>query len=185
MTAAIVLAGGAASRLGGARKPLLQLDGESLLERTVGALRAERYSPLVGVGPDLGLIEWVREDPPLGGPAAAVIAGLDRVDTENVLVIASDLASPRRAVSALTAAVVTGDGVCLADPTGRPQPLAAIYRAEALRRGGARLPERGRDASMRQLLEGMDLSLIPTDAGTTDDIDTWDDLEKHGGTGHE
>lgn len=78
---AIVLAGGRARRLGGRDKAALRLRGETLLART---LRAVAGTPVVVVGPATvtvprGVLR-VSEDPPGGGPAAGVVAGL-RADT--------------------------------------------------------------------------------------------------------
>ncbi len=74
---AIVLAGGRARRLGGRDKAALRLRGETLLART---LRAVPGTPVVVVGPPTvtvprGVLR-VSEDPPAGGPAAGVVAGL-------------------------------------------------------------------------------------------------------------
>lgn len=81
--AAIVLAGGAARRMGGAAKPLLPVGGVPMLRRVLAAT-AGAY-PLIVVGPPelAGELpagaELTREEPPGGGPVAAVAAGLARL----------------------------------------------------------------------------------------------------------
>lgn len=94
-SAAIVLAGGKGSRLGGRDKPALSVHGRTLLRI---ALDAVGGCPVVVVGPPRDLPAGVRsvlEDPPGGGPAAAVAAGLAAIpETEAdalVAVLAADL----------------------------------------------------------------------------------------------
>ena len=86
--AAVLLAGGRASRMGGIDKPALEVRGRTLLERALDAVRGAGCAPVVIVGPRpehkavddtdaTGIaVEWAREDPPFSGPAAAVVAGL-------------------------------------------------------------------------------------------------------------
>jgi molybdopterin-guanine dinucleotide biosynthesis protein A len=85
---AIILAGGRASRLGGAQKADVEIGGRALLdialEAAAGAVR------IVVVGPDelrrdgreagAASVRFVREDPPLGGPVAGLAAGLAALD---------------------------------------------------------------------------------------------------------
>ncbi|WP_263993244.1 NTP transferase domain-containing protein, partial [Mycolicibacterium fallax] len=97
MPGAIVLVGGAGTRLGGRAKPLLRLGGRTLLERSLAALAG--CAPIVAVGPVLDPaagIDWVREDPPRSGPVAAIAAGLAALGpgVPEVLVLAGDLAHP-------------------------------------------------------------------------------------------
>ncbi|APU14361.1 MULTISPECIES: NTP transferase domain-containing protein [Actinoalloteichus] len=78
--AAVVLAGGGGRRLGGVHKPALTAGGRTLLDRVLHALRGVR--PVVVVGPTISTeveVHWTREEPPLGGPVAALAAGLDRL----------------------------------------------------------------------------------------------------------
>lgn len=78
---AILLAGGRGSRLGGVDKPLLDIDGETLLDTAIAAVRDAGAITVVGVGPDRGRgLRWVREDPPFAGPAAALVAGVSALD---------------------------------------------------------------------------------------------------------
>jgi molybdopterin-guanine dinucleotide biosynthesis protein A len=74
---AIVLAGGAGRRLGGAVKPEVRIGGVALVDRALAAVRGARRVVLVAP-PDLGRPGVLRtlEDPPLGGPVAGVSAGL-------------------------------------------------------------------------------------------------------------
>ncbi|WP_128377565.1 DUF6457 domain-containing protein [Streptomyces cavernae] len=169
---AIVLAGGAARRLGGVDKPGLSVGGRALLDRVLTAC-AGAHTTVVVADPRVTArpVVWAREDPPGGGPLAALDAGLRRTTAEHVVVLSADLpflaestvrhlldalgrasatttdtgvVAPR-ASGALADAAATNragsDGAMLTDPDGRDQPLVAAYRADALRRELTRLGE--------------------------------------------
>src|SRR5690242_13694950 len=85
--AVVVLAGGAARRMGGAAKPTLRVGGVALLTRVLaaagGAWGVGGDPRIVVVGPPelSGLVpagaRLIREEPPGGGPAYAARAGLE------------------------------------------------------------------------------------------------------------
>lgn len=189
-TAAIILAGGRASRLGGAAKPLLDIDGRTLLDRAVAAVAG--CEPIVVVGPPSPLhvdVVWARETPSFGGPVAGIAAGLALIDTAEVYLLAADLPNAEAAVAVLrqhpplspddenASENENHDGLCLTDAAGRMQWLLGRYRTAPLRTAVAALPDSGRGASMRALLA--DLALTARAAGDLAmDVDTWDDLER-------
>lgn len=78
--AALVLAGGRATRVGGGDKPLLPVAGRPMLDQILEDLLAQRCARVVVVGPDrLPVppgVELTLENPPFGGPVAGIIAGL-------------------------------------------------------------------------------------------------------------
>ena len=80
---AVILAGGRAERLDGASKPDLVVGGRRLLATAISAARSAGCDRLVVVGPSEleapGCLV-VREDPPFGGPVAALAAGLAALD---------------------------------------------------------------------------------------------------------
>ncbi|MFG2323976.1 NTP transferase domain-containing protein [Streptomyces sp. NPDC048568] len=135
---AVVLAGGAARRLGGADKPGLRVGGRALLDRVLAACAGARTTVVVaGPRPTARPVTWAREDPPGGGPLAALAAGLRHTTAEFVVVLSADLPflgepTVARLLSALAAG--EADGVLLTDADGRDQPLVAAYRASAVRR---------------------------------------------------
>ncbi|MCS3444210.1 molybdenum cofactor guanylyltransferase [Microbacterium phyllosphaerae] len=179
--AAIVLAGGRASRLGGAAKPLLEVDGRTLLDHAVVALAD--CEPVVVVGPRMpvgGHVVWTQETPAFGGPVAGIAAGLALIDSAEVYVLAADLPNAEAAVALLRQHPPPSenqDGLCLADASGRMQWLTGRYRVAALRTALTRLPDAGRDASARALLGGLAIGTLPAGDLATD-VDTWDDLER-------
>ncbi|MFK4146980.1 NTP transferase domain-containing protein [Streptomyces sp. NPDC004065] len=140
---AVVLAGGAARRLGGADKPGTRVGGRALIDRVLAACADARTTVVVAdPRPTARPVLWAREDPPGGGPLAALEAGLRRTTAEYVVVLSADLPFLRPAtVRRLLTALRTGpaDGALLTDADGRDQPLVAAYRARALRRGLAAL----------------------------------------------
>jgi molybdopterin-guanine dinucleotide biosynthesis protein A len=77
---AVILAGGAASRLGGADKPALRIGGRSLLDAALDACAGARRTVVVGPDRPVGReVLWTREQPPGAGPAAALAAGMAAV----------------------------------------------------------------------------------------------------------
>ncbi|MFJ4500674.1 NTP transferase domain-containing protein [Streptomyces sp. NPDC088864] len=180
---AIVLAGGAASRLGGADKPGLRVGGRALLDRVLAACPDAGTTVVVGdrratVRP----VTWAREAPPGGGPLAALHAGARHTSAQNVLVLSADLPflGADTVRDLLAAATETGaEGALCLDGEGREQPLVAVYRAEPLRRELALLAaEHGGLAGLplRLLTRELTLRRVPAGPLASFDCDTWEDL---------
>lgn len=193
---AIVLAGGRASRLGGVPKAELVVAGRTLLSRSLEATTGARRTVVVGTAVDLhDKVLVTREQPPFGGPAAAIGAGLAALGLvesgldasgaipfdDHVLVLACDVPNSALAVAALLAAQSGDrDGVIAIDDAGRRQPLLGLYRlgplAVAVRTRGSGI----RGLSVRDLLSPLDLAEVRVPEGSTDDIDTWADAAVFG-----
>ncbi|WP_411121150.1 NTP transferase domain-containing protein [Streptomyces sp. x-19] len=184
---AIVLAGGAARRLGGADKPALAVGGRALLDRVLAVCRDAAATVVVGPArPTARPVVQTREDPPGGGPLAALDAGLRHTTAPTVLVLSADLpfltaATVRALLDAATASAASPrDGALLCDADGRDQPLVAAYRSVPLRRALDRLRvERGTltDLPLRPLLSALALARVPDASATASfDCDTWEDL---------
>lgn len=180
---AVVLTGGTAARMGGIDKATIEVGGVTLLERALAATRSAVEVVVVGGQvPTTRPVTWTREDPPGGGPAAGLLAGLDRFrrDPDLVCVLAVDMPDVdagtverlRRSLQADPAA----HGACLVDPDGRRQPLAAVYRAAALQaaRPASAADEQG--LAVRTLVHGLTLVEVPARGTEGRDIDTWADL---------
>ncbi|MFJ6077284.1 molybdenum cofactor guanylyltransferase [Pseudarthrobacter sp. NPDC092419] len=187
---AVILAGGRSSRLDGTPKQSLVYDGGTLLERALQA--AAGASRRAVVGPDPGMLPpgvlCCREDPPFAGPAAAIGAGLAALADDPALapaaftlVLACDMPRAEAAVVCLLAELAAPaevpDGVVAATRDGRMQPLAGFYRTAALQNAVDALSAEGAltNASVRSLLASLDLQLVTVPAGSTTDVDTWDD----------
>lgn len=190
---ALVLSGGRGSRLGGVSKAALELDGESLLDRTLAALSAARSIVVVGevagtaAGTITARIDTTREEPPYSGPVAAIGAGLSALDArpqppaDDVLLLAVDMPRVAALVPALLAALTAhpeAEAVLAVDGSGHAQPLAAIHRAVALRRTLDELasehpgPHPLAALPMRAIAARMVVATIPAPPGSTADVDT-------------
>ena len=179
---AVVLAGGAARRLGGTDKPGVRVGGRPLLDRVLAACATARATVVVAAPrPTARPVTWAREDPPGGGPLAALDAGLRHTTAEHIVVLSADLPflqepTVGRLLGALRAS--GRDGVLLTDPDGRDQPLVAAYRAPRLREELALLAGRhGALAGLplRRLTAELNLTRI-SDPVASFDCDTWDDI---------
>ncbi|MET7864536.1 molybdenum cofactor guanylyltransferase [Micromonospora taraxaci] len=171
--AAVVLAGGAARRMGGVDKPALPVGGRPMRDRVLAAVADA--TPRVLVGPVDAVpngVRVAREDPPGGGPVAAAAAGLALLDPDTTLValLAADLPLLTRPaigelLDQLTRVEPQPDGACFVDGDGRRQSLCGVWRVSALRAGLARLAaERGGSLSgapVRALLAGLVTREVP------------------------
>jgi molybdenum cofactor guanylyltransferase len=131
---AVVLAGGRAARLGGQAKPQLVVGDRTILAAVLDAV-SDATARIV-VGPPQAVpdgVRVVREQPPGGGPVAALRAGLVAVDTEAVVLLAGDQPFVTRELVGELRERLTGDGVLVVDDTGRDQYLLGVWRTAALR----------------------------------------------------
>ena len=143
---AVILAGGRASRMGGIDKPALDVGGTSLLSRVLSAVAGADLVVVVGPERDLGDVDivQVQEDPPGGGPVAALAAGIRSVTARVVVVLGADMPSvDGAAVEGLVAGLGAGavHGVVGVDEQGRDQ-----YLCRGLPNASARVacrPDRG------------------------------------------
>jgi molybdenum cofactor guanylyltransferase len=178
---AVVLVGGAGSRLGGVDKAAVQLAGRSLVSRPLDAVRDARTLVVVGRTsaelPERAL--RVVEEPVGSGPAAATVAGLNAIahPAQWTYLIACDLPGAVGAIQLLGAAEAgNADGVVLTEPDGRRQWLLGRYRTTALRAAADALGNPA-DRSMRALLAGLRLVEVPAE-DVWRDVDTWGDHEQ-------
>ena len=174
---AIVLAGGRARRLGGAAKPQLTVGGQTLLDAAVAAVAGA--GRIVVVGPEqpvAGPVTWRREDPPGGGPVAALAAGLPATTAPVVVVLAADLPAIAPAVPHLIGALPLDGAAVLTDGEGRANYLAAAWRRPTLVAALAAVsPAAG--APMRAVIAAAPRVVpVPDAGGWGRDCDTWDEL---------
>jgi molybdopterin-guanine dinucleotide biosynthesis protein A len=153
-----------------------------MLDRVLAAVAGA--AARVVVGPDSlsvppGVV-CVSEQPPGGGPVAAIAAGLPLVPTDLVALLAADLPflTPPAITELRTTLTGAEDGVLYVDGDGRRQTLCGVWHAAALR---ARLRDLGPPAgrSLRDLLAGMRIGELAHRAGGPPpwyDCDTQDEL---------
>jgi molybdopterin-guanine dinucleotide biosynthesis protein A len=161
---AIIVAGGAARRLGGVLKPVVPVGGVRMIDRVLAAVAPHARQLIVVGPPELSLphgIQRAQETPPGGGPVAALATALTpaspgdaalpsgavvsgagapapHAESPTTLILAGDLPLlTSTAVGALLAALPPADradGVVYADHDGRPQWLCGAWHTRALRR---------------------------------------------------
>jgi molybdopterin-guanine dinucleotide biosynthesis protein A len=143
--AAVVLAGGAARRMGGVDKVALPIGGRSMRDRVLAAVGDA--APRVLVGPGGGVPDGVRvtrEDPPGGGPVAAMAAGLALLDPDTTLValLAADLPLlTRAAIGDLLTHLAAAETPALAAPADSPASPAPADSRSGPRAGAVLAPE--------------------------------------------
>lgn len=181
---AVVLAGGAARRLGGVDKPGLTVGARPLVERVVAAVSGARRTIVVGPERDLPGVLFAREDPPGGGPVPALAAGIEKVTAPWLVLLAGDL--PFLTASHVTAllnaaqpgaeggGVVAGSGVVMVDDGGREQWLVGVWPVAGLR--AALDAYAGR--SLKGLLSPLTGTRLALPGRPWFDCDTMDDLEE-------
>ncbi|MCK0116209.1 NTP transferase domain-containing protein [Isoptericola sp. S6320L] len=183
---AVVLAGGRATRLGGTPKPGIVVGSASLLDHALAATAEAEVTAVVGpqdaVGQAGRSLVVTREDPPFGGPVAGLDAGLRALDRPGappwVLLLAVDVPGAGAAVPALRSAVAgapDADGAHLVR-ADRAQWLVGLYRRTALTGALRAIDPHG--APVRRLVARLRLVTVPDEAGTSDDVDTWEDVER-------
>lgn len=182
----MVLAGGSSRRMG-ADKLSMTLGGSTVLGETLS--RVPPGVPVVVVGPDrphLAGVLTAREDPPGGGPAAAVAAGvrallppLGPARADVVVVCAGDAPWSPLAVPAVVAALRAGPPgtrcAVAVDADGRRQVLLAAHDLVRLHE----LLSAAGDVSGRSArwLTGPDPLEVPVPADLLADVDSPDQLD--------
>jgi len=180
--AAVVLSGGTGARLGGTDKAALEVGGRTLLERALaavaGAAEVVVVGPAIDTAGQAAAVRFVVEDPPGGGPAAGLLAGLAALSTGagTVVVLAVDMpyvgsATVSRLLDAL-ALDVDGevDGAFLVDEGGRRQ-LAGVLRPDRLDP-----PDDRHGLPLHRLLDRLVLTPVPAVGREAVDVDTWADV---------
>lgn len=131
---AVILAGGAARRMGGADKPGLRIGGRTMLERVVEAVRDAAAVIVVGPPRTHPPAHYVREHPPGSGPLPALRTGLADVASPWFALLAADMPFLNStAITQLRAAAAPATGAVLVDADGQPQWLASIWCTEIVR----------------------------------------------------
>ncbi|SER16056.1 molybdenum cofactor guanylyltransferase [Microlunatus flavus] len=181
-TVAVVLAGGESRRFG-RDKLAADLDGRTLLATTLDSLPPEL--PVVVVGPprDVGReVTLVREEPPGGGPAAGLVAGIRAAldaGAERVVTLPGDAPAAGAGVRLLLDALDPADLAVAVGADGQVFPLQLALT----RTGGARFLEAAGDGaglSPRRLLQPLAPVRVLVGAAALRDVDVPTDLAEIG-----
>jgi len=176
----LILTGGTSRRFGSDKSEAL-IGGRALIDHLIDEIPTG--VPIVIVGPPRAAygpeVQVIQESPALGGPVAAIAAGLALVQTELVAIFATDMPFGSLLIpQLLTALEPKRDAVLPIDSAGFAQPLSALYRASSLQRALSALPD-VKDESMRNLVATLNIVKIPINESSAHlllDIDTQSDL---------
>jgi molybdopterin-guanine dinucleotide biosynthesis protein A len=181
--AAVVLAGGRAARLGGIDKGSVEHAGRTLLELVLASVAGAAEVVVVGdPAPTTRPVTFVREDPPFGGPVAALVAGVGALAPAGpgqvaVLAVDMPLLAPAT-IDRLRAAAASRDGAFLVAPDGRRQ-LAGVLARDRL--AGVLPPAaEAHGMAFHRLLGRLHLADVPAAGDEARDVDTWADLRNLG-----
>ena len=182
----VVLAGGESRRFG-TDKLAADLDGRPLLDATLASVPAGL--PVVVVGPERPVVREVafaREDPPGGGPGAALVAGLEAALSQGadvVVTLPGDAPAAGAGVPVLVDALFPVDLAVAVAVDGQVFPLQlACTRAGAGQVLAAAGEGRGAGVSVRRLLEPLDPAHVLVDESALLDVDRPADLRRVGGS---
>lgn len=135
---AAIVAGGKARRFGGRVKPLVEVDGEAIIDRQLRVLRS-RFADIVIAANDpqpfahLGL-PVIPDEAAGQGPLAGVAAALGHAHADYVLAVAGDMPYlDARAVDALVERAGPDVDAVVPFVGGYVEPLFALYSRRALR----------------------------------------------------
>jgi molybdopterin-guanine dinucleotide biosynthesis protein A len=171
---AVVVAGGRATRMAGRDKLAIDIGGRTMLDRALDALADA--AQVVVVGPRRALehaVVWCREDPPGGGPAAAIAAGLRHVSATTVVVLAGDQPLVSAQVVGRLLDACSEHGAVAVTDDGQPQWLCSAWPTADLRATPLRA-----DASLREVLGRLPWTPVPVTAGDVFDCDTDADVQR-------
>lgn len=186
--AAIILAGGRASRLDGVDKAGIELGGRTLLAWALDGVIDAREVVVVGDPvPTDRPVTFTREDPRYGGPVAGLLTGLDALvaPPRYVGVIGVDMphvhhGTWRRLLAATGSGTDSGtgagsrDGAMLVGPDGRWQ-LALVLSTARLQEVRPSYEEQ-HDYPLKRLIGPLELVPVAAEGREHQDIDTWADL---------
>jgi len=176
----IVLSGGTSSRFG-ADKSQAILGHQQLIHHILAGVPKEFEIIIVGADPLFTPASYrcVQESPAGGGPVAGIAAALELCESEIVGVLATDMPfAGAHMIHLLSAMTSYDDAIMFVDSKGFKQPLAALYRREALENALSTIGN-SHGASMRTLISHLkihEVQMSPEIEKAMIDIDTPHDL---------
>ena len=176
----IVLSGGTSSRFG-ADKSQAILGHQQLIHHILTGIPKEFEIIIVGADPLFTPASYhcVHESPVGGGPVAGIAAALELCESEIVGVLATDMPfAGAHMIHLLSAMTSHDDAIMFVDSKGFKQPLAALYRREALENALSTIGN-PHGASMRTLISHLkihEVQMSPEIEMAMIDVDTPHDL---------
>ncbi len=177
----IIVAGGSASRMGGADKAMLPLGlgGNALIADVIQSCPGKVF--IVGYPRKIGTVTnesvtWVPDLNPGGGPAAGIWSGLTKVSSEYVFISAADQTLSQETVGKLVVAASGNDGAWAIRSDGSGQPLCACVCTELLR--DLLAETQGVNQSLLRLLSNLKMVGVNVNPNQVVDFDTWQDVAK-------
>jgi len=178
----IVLTGGTSQRFGSDKSQAL-INGKTLIARILESIPSEFGVILVGQDPHIESSSYtcVQEEPIGGGPVAGFKAGLQICESEIALLVATDMPfAIAKVINLLNSMKPHDEALMYVDAEGFQQPLAALYRVEAVENAFAAMGE-VHGKSMRELVSHLSITQIPATEEVSKsliDIDTAADLDR-------
>jgi molybdopterin-guanine dinucleotide biosynthesis protein A len=177
----IIVAGGSASRMGGADKAMLPLGlgGNALIADVIQSCPGKVF--IVGYPREIGTfanesVTWIPDLNPGGGPAAGIWSGLTKVSSEYVFISAADQTLSQETVGKLVEAASGNDGAWAIRSDSSGQPLCACVRTELLR--DLLAETQGVNQSPLRLLSNLKMVGVNVNPNQVVDFDTWQDVAK-------
>jgi molybdopterin-guanine dinucleotide biosynthesis protein A len=178
----IVLTGGTSKRFG-SDKSQAKIDGVSLIARILASIPSEFETVIVGPDPMVRTSDYrtVQENPIGGGPVAGFKAGLELCTSEIVVLIATDMPfAVSRTLHLMESMKPHDNAVMYVDEEGFKQPLAAVYRVEAVEQALSLMGDAHGQSMQTMLshLQVLEIAMSKEVAQALSDIDTTEDLER-------
>ena len=174
----VILAGGASSRMG-TDKAFVQFRSQYMIERALELMRpccdelliSGPLQRLAHLGPEV-----VPDVFPNCGPLGGLHAALGRALHPTVLVVPCDMPNLNTDMLVRLLAASPGhDAVVPMHPSGKVQPLVAVYQQRLWTHLAQRLNERR--LKMQDFLASMDVRYLPFDEAGFENINSREDLE--------
>lgn len=176
----IVLSGGTSSRFGTDKSQAI-LGHQQLIHHILASIPKEFQIIIVGADPLFSEIAYrcVQENPVGGGPVAGIDAALELCESEIVGVLATDMPfAGAHMIHLISAMTSIDEAIMYVDSKGYQQPLAALYRRDALENALSKIGN-PHGASMRTLIAHLNIHEIhmsPEIEKAMIDVDTPHDL---------
>jgi len=175
-----VLAGGRSSRMG-VDKAAIEVDGVTMFDRVVAALRHAGCSPVVSVGGrSRPSVDHVADLHPQEGPLGGIVTALahaGELEAEAVVVVACDMPSlSGRTISQLVEAHRSGGGRVVAGEGERVEPMCALWPV-AIATEVNDMFESG-ERSVARVLDRLVPIVVPVGASVLANINTPEELRR-------